>query len=796
MRRWSGVATPGETPLHTETVRRIRARTDSLAEVSNGELGQLAAALEQRANAGAKLGDLLEEAYALVGEASRRLLSMRPFDVQIRAAIGLHPQGAANSTARGTVVEMQTGEGKTLSAVAPVFLNALTHKGVHVLTVNDYLARRDASWMGPVYRLLGLTVGCVQEGMNPAERRAAYARDVTYLTAKEAGFDLLRNALCFEPEDQVYGEAIGRPFHFALLDEARIPLVIAGDVGRPERGLSQLAAIARQLERDFHYSTDETNRNIFLTEHGIHRVEEALECGNLADPENVALHAEMRNALHAEALLRRDVDYLVRGGEVELVDELTGRIADNRRLPDGIQPAVEAKEGLRLKKEGTILGSITLQHFLGLYPRLSGMTGTAQTAAIELQELYNLEVAVIPTHEPCIRRDEPDLLFTTRQAKNRALVEEISQVHATGRPILVGTVSVAESERLAEELRQTGVECRVLNARNDEEEAAIVAEAGDLGAVTISTNMAGRGTDIRLGGASEAKRQAVLALGGLYVIGTHRHESQRIDDQLRGRAGRQGDPGSSRFILSLEDDLLVRYGIHKLIPKGLATSNSESAISQPLIHKEVARAQRISEGECFDIRRRLSDYSAMVETQRRLIEDWRQEVLTGTTHLTLLERQAAERWQTLKETVDPNLLHRIERRLTLIAIDRCWSDHLEALQRARDEQHWVQLDGRVPLAEFCRFAGNAFDQLLEHIDEEILQRFHSIQITAKGVDWQAEGLQGPSATWTYLVSDNLFANSLFQTLAVRPTFFLGAIVMWPVLFGWALWQNVRNRRRR
>jgi len=796
MRRFTGFPWMGgrkyeENADLADLVAAVGRRESELEDLSDQSLRERAAQLRRRARSGEVLDGLLEESFALVREVSRRVLGLRPYDVQILAGLALH---------RGEVVEMQTGEGKTLAAVAPAFLNALTGRGVHILTFNDYLARRDAQWMGPVYEALGLRLGCVQEGMSVPERQAAYACDVTYATAKEAGFDLLRDRLCLEPEHQVH-----RPFHFALvdeadsilIDEARIPLVIAGDVDAPGTELSRLAEVARRLDPGRDYDTDETARNVFLTERGSHRVEEILGCGPLFAPENAVLLAEVRNALHAEVLLQRDVDYIVRGGEVELVDEFTGRVAENRRWPDGLQSAVEAKEGLLLRDEGKILGSVTLQHFLRLYPRLSGMTGTARPAAEELETFYGLEVRTVPTHRPCVRVDHPDQVFLRKKAKERALVDEIVRVHGTGRPILVGTVSVRESEQLAERLREAGVSCRVLNAKNDEEEAAIVAEAGAPGAVTISTNMAGRGTDIRLGGADEAAREKVVALGGLYVIGTNRHESRRIDDQLRGRAGRQGDPGSTRFILSLEDELLDQYGIRGLIPERILPEDHDGSVDHPLVQREIARVQRIVEGESFDIRKRLWDYSSLIETQRRVLGRWRQEVLEGSAVLDLLESRSPTRWQELRGSVGEELLHEIERRLTLATLDRCWSEHLAELERIRDELHFVALNGRTPLVEFCRIARETFEELLERIDDEIVRRFESLRVTEDGVDWEAEGLVGPSATWTYLVSDDVFGANAFLTLAVRPSIgFMGVLVLGPVLFLWALYEHWRQRRKR
>ncbi|HEX5719040.1 MAG TPA: accessory Sec system translocase SecA2, partial [Thermoanaerobaculia bacterium] len=764
----------------------INAREADLARAGDLELRERAASLRRQALDGAALDSLLPDVFSLVRENARRVLGERPYDVQVLAGIGLH---------QGKLVEMQTGEGKTLAAVAPVALNALAGRGVHVLTYNDYLARRDAEWMGPVYERLGLTVGCIQEGLSTAERHRAYRCDVTYLTVKEAGFDLLRDGLCLDPAEQVH-----RPFHLGLvdeadsilIDEARIPLVIAGTLEEIGVDLGRLAAIARQMVRGADYDTDEYAYNIFLTDRGMHRAEKLLGSGNLFEGDNVRLQAELRNALHAEALLKRDVDYIVRGGRIELVDELTGRVAENRQWPDGLQAALEAKEGLRWQPEGKIFGSITVQHFLRKYPRLCGMTGTAKPAARELADIYDLEVVEVSPNRPCIRVDHPDVIHATRETKRKALLDEIAATHATGRPILVGTVSVEESESLAADLRQAGIACRVLNAKNDAEEAAIVAEAGALGAVTISTNMAGRGTDIRLGG------EEVLALGGLYVLGTNRHESRRIDDQLRGRAGRQGDPGSSRFIISLEDSLLQRCGIERLLPskllQSLRTGEAVGTVDHPAVRREVARVQRIVEGQHGDLRKRLLSYWQILEHQRGELQAWRQEVLEGQPQELLAERSPA-RWTQLCSAYGEELLKEIERRITLVTIDRCWSDHIAEMQAVRDEVHLVQLGGQDPFAEFYRTAGAGFEALLERIDETIVEVFERIEITADGVDWDREGLRGPSSTWTYLINDNIFGNNTFLTMANRPGFGLWAILLcWWILVPWAMvkhWQRWR-----
>ena len=550
---------------------------------------------------------------------------------------------------------MQTGEGKTLAAVPAAFLSSLAGRGVHVLTFNDYLLRRDAQWMGPIYGFLGATVGHVEQGMTIAQRQAGYASDVTYVTAKEAGFDFLRDQICMAPS-----QLVQRPLHFAivdeadsiLIDEARVPLVIAGETGELDVDIRQLADVVRALDPAHDYSIDGSWRNVNFTAEGLDRLERRSAAAICTATENLELLTRLNLALQAEVQLHRDVDYLVRDGRIELIDEFTGRVAENRRWPYGLQAAIEAKEGVPIQADGMILGSITLQHFLEQYERLAGMTGTAVEAADELLDFYNLKVVPIPTHRPSVRRDDPDLVFPSKAAKQRALVAEIAKVHATGCPVLVGTASVQESEELAAHLQRSW---RALpRAEREERRAgrrAIVADAGAVGAVTISTNMAGRGTDIRLGGRDERSRETAIALGGLYVIGCNRHESRRIDNQLRGRSGRQGDPGRSRFFVSLEDDLVSRYGVGQLDAFRTAGNDDGLLSSDPKLTHRIAHSQRVIEGETFEIRRTLRKYAAVVERQRRELSARRQAILRGDTPLTLLRNRAASRYQELAAAI-------------------------------------------------------------------------------------------------------------------------------------------------
>jgi preprotein translocase subunit SecA len=634
------------------------------------------------------------DAIAMVAVAASRTLKLDMFDVQLRGALAL---------ARGRIVEMQTGEGKTLACTPAVAWYARAGGGVHVMTVNDYLARRDAHWMGGIYQALGLSVGCIQQTMGPVERRAAYRCDITYATANEIGFDFLRDQIALQPGDQVH-----RPFHAAvldeadsiLIDEARIPLVLAGGALDEEVLARRVDPIVRRFQRDAHFSLDEFGRNIALADEGIGILERALQCGNLYAEENLALYSAVHNAIHAHFLLHRDVDYVVKNSAIESVDQFKGRIAQDRRWPAGLHTAIEAKEGVPFRRQGRVLGSITLQNLVALYPQLCGMTGTAATQAAELRQCYSLDVETIPTNRAVIRIDHPDVVFPTKAAKETAVAEVIRAAHSSGQPVLVGTASVEESERLSRSLPY--IPHAVLNARNEEEEAGIVARAGQRGAVTISTNMAGRGVDIQLGA-------GVAELGGLLVIGTNRHESRRIDHQLRGRAGRQGDPGQTRFLISLEDDLLVRYGIEDAKYRHDAES-----------------IQRVVEGQNLDIRRFLAKYEAVIEGQRQRIQERRQAVLTSDA---------------------PQL----QRTVALTTIDDLWADHLAAVSEVRAGVHWFSYTGRDPLHEYLTRVDTLYRALEDGLDEEVAARLEEAQ--AKGSDPTERG-----ATWTYLTTDQPFGD--------------------------------------
>lgn len=715
--RWLGLSRRAADARLTAITRR----RDELAGFTEEELRALA-----RKQRGAP--DVVDT-FAHAAIAAERVLGLRMFDVQLMGARAMQ---------QGHIAEMQTGEGKTLAAVPAAVWFALHGRGIHVLTANDYLARRDAQWMGGIYERFGLTVGSVSQPATAGQRRAAYACDITYATANEAGFDYLRDGLARTP-----GELVQRPFAFALIDEAdsilideaRIPLVIAGGVLDEPALAARADALVRELRPFEHFLTDEFARNVQLTDSGIARAEAAFGCGSLFEERNLRVLTAIQDGLHAHTLLRRDVDYLVKNGAIELVDEFKGRIAQNRRWPAGLHTAIEAKERVAFKSQGRILGSITVQALVGLYERVCGMTGTAATQAEEFWKVYGLPVTVIPTNRPVTRQDLPDIVYADKAARNRALVEEIRRVHQTGRPILAGTASVSDSEQLSVLLHRAGVPHSVLNARNDEAEAAIIAQAGALGAVTISTNMAGRGTDIQLGGNPPRDREKVLELGGLYVIGTTRHEARRIDNQLRGRAGRQGDPGTSRFFISLEDDLLVRFGV--------ATN------------PDVDSVQRTAEGQNFEIRQTLWKYESVIEHHRREVWNLRREVLVSpewSVALILPEEQYAG----LVEAAGKSAVEKAGRRLALAVIDDLWADYLANVAEFRGGIHWVSWGGRDPLHEFLTGVQEIYADLEWRLAEEMAAAFSAAEIRLGEFRFPDESRFDRGATWTYLTTDQPF----------------------------------------
>ncbi|HEX15525.1 MAG TPA: preprotein translocase subunit SecA, partial [Deltaproteobacteria bacterium] len=567
-------------------VERINALEPQMMALPDHRLRAKTGEFKERIERGESLDELLPEAFAVVREVARRTLGERPFDVQLIGGIVLH---------EGKIAEMATGEGKTLVATMPAYLNALLGRGVHIVTVNDYLAKRDAEWMGAIYRFLGLEVGVIVHDMDDSERKRSYQADITYGTNNEFGFDYLRDNMKFSLEDCVQRElfyAIVDEVDSILIDEARTPLIISGPAEESTEKYYHINRIIPHLKKDVHFTVDEKAHTVALTEEGVARVEELLGVDNLYDPRHIDLIHHVHQALRAHHLFKRDRDYVVKDGKVIIVDEFTGRLMPGRRWSDGLHQAIEAKEGVRIESENQTLATITFQNYFRMYKKLAGMTGTADTEAVEFKKIYNLDVVVIPTNRPLIRTNYPDVIYKTEKEKFQAVVREIEELHKKGRPVLVGTVSIEKSERLSHMLKRRGIPHHVLNAKHHAKEAEIIAQAGRLGAVTISTNMAGRGTDILLGGnpkflakkmvgegadekeyqeaykkaleITNREKEEVVKLGGLHVIGTERHESRRIDNQLRGRAGRQGDPGSSRFYLSLEDDLLRIFGSDRI----------------------------------------------------------------------------------------------------------------------------------------------------------------------------------------------------------------------------------------
>ena len=588
-----------------------------MMSLSDTQLKEKTPYFKQKLAGGLTLDDILTEAFAVARETSRRTLMMRPFDVQVIGGMVLH---------EGKIAEMKTGEGKTLAATMPLYLNALEGKGCHVVTVNDYLARRDAEWMSPIYHFLGLTVGVIVHGMDDDERRKAYGADITYGTNNEFGFDYLRDNMKFSLEDYVQ-----REFNFAivdevdsiLIDEARTPLIISGASEESTDKYYKINQIIPRLKESVDYTIEEKSKTVVLTEEGVSNVEKYLNVQNLYEPKNIEIVHHVNQALRAHTLFKRDVDYLVKDGQVIIVDEFTGRVMPGRRYSDGLHQALEAKEKVKIEKENQTLASITFQNYFRMYKKLAGMTGTADTEAAEFKKIYNLDVLVMPTNMPMIRQDHNDLIYKTEQEKIKAVIEEVRALNKAKRPVLIGTISIEKSELLSKHLTRAGVKHHVLNAKNHEREAEIVAQAGQPGQVTISTNMAGRGTDIKLG-------ENVAVLGGLHILGTERHESRRIDNQLRGRAGRQGDNGSSRFYLSLEDDLLRVFGADR-ISSVMETVGIEEG--QPIEHKYISRAienaQKRVEGQNFDIRKHLLDYDDVMNNQRKVIYEQRKKVLRG-----------------------------------------------------------------------------------------------------------------------------------------------------------------------
>ena len=764
-------------------VQAINVFEPQLEKMSDASLAGKTGEFRQRLEAGQTVDELLPEAFAVVREASRRVLGMRHFDMQMLGGITLHG---------GNIAEMRTGEGKTLVATLPVYLNALTGKGVHVVTVNDYLARRDSEWMGKLYRFLGLSVGLIVHGLDFLDRKMAYAADITYGTNNEYGFDYLRDNMVIYADQMVQ-----RPLNYAivdevdsiLVDEARTPLIISGPGEKSTDLYYTLAKIVPKMKEVEDYSVDEKLHTVAPTESGIAKAEKMLGVKNLYESENMELSHHFNQALRANALMHRDKDYVVKDGEVIIVDEFTGRLMFGRRYSDGLHQAIEAKEGVKIERESQTLAAITFQNYFRMYKKLAGMTGTAKTEEEEFRKIYGLDVLVIPTNQPVVREDLPDVIYKTKRAKYRAAVVEIAARHATGQPVLVGTTSIAQSEELSDQLKKKGVPHNVLNAKFHEMEAQIVAQAGQKGQVTIATNMAGRGTDIVLG-------EEVASLGGLHIVGTERHESRRIDNQLRGRSGRQGDPGSTRFYLSLEDDLMRLFGSDSIatVMDKLGMEEDEP-IEHSLISRSIESAQKKVEARNFDIRKQVLEYDDVMNQQREVIYTQRRQVLLGENlresifpmiekvadramELYADEKVYPEEWDYAGliayceeffapegelEVEELAKLSRIELREALVeaasraydgrealfgsdnmrelekvvmlkVVDAKWMDHLDAMENLRQGIGLRAYGQKNPLIEYKIEAYDMFQQMIEHIQEDIVRYMYRVNIITQPED--------------------------------------------------------------
>ncbi|MFP4199909.1 MAG: preprotein translocase subunit SecA [Clostridia bacterium] len=749
------------------TLHAINAIEPEMEAKTDEELAAMTPAFRRRLNDGETMDDILIEAFAVVRETAKRILGQRHFDVQVLGALGLH---------RGMVCEMKTGEGKTLVATMPAYLNALGGKGVHVVTVNEYLARRDSEWMGEVYRFLGMEVGLIVSGLKSEERRSAYAADVTYGTNNEFGFDYLRDNMATSAD-----RLVQRPLHYAiidevdsvLIDEARTPLIISGAPRKQADNYRIFAQIARFLKRDEHYTVDEEARNVVPTDEGLALVEKRLGIEDLFDPAHIELNHFLTQALKAKELMRRDRDYVVSDGRVVIVDQFTGRLMAGRRYSDGLHQSLEAKEGLEIREETQTLATITFQNFFRMYDKLAGMTGTAATEADEFAEIYDLKVIVIPTNRPMIRDDLPDAVYKSQRGKFGAVVEDIVQRHAEGQPLLVGTASIEKSEELSDMLRARGIEHEVLNAKHHEREAEIVKGAGEVGRVTIATNMAGRGTDIVLG-------EGVVELGGLHVLGTERHESRRIDNQLRGRSGRQGDPGSSQFYVSMEDDLMRLFGGEALegMLNRIGLEESER-LEHSMLSSAIERAQRRVEGKNFSIRKRLLEYDDVLNEQRKVIYEQRRRVLEGAsmrdTILGMAEEVVRDRVQTYcsdgryPEDWDlDGLISALEMHLLPpgrvpedSAVDRAEKDGLEGMT-----DYLVEVTRAVYRAKEDKIGRERFDRLarvflLRVVDSKWMDYLAAVDELRQGIGLRAYGQEKPLVAYqreTHAMFNNMIAS--------------------------------------
>jgi preprotein translocase subunit SecA len=698
---------------------------------------------------------------AIAREAGDRASGLRPFDVQLLGALRM---------LAGDVIEMATGEGKTLAGAIAAAGYALAGRHVHVVTINDYLARRDAEWMGPVIEAMGLTVGWITAESTSDERRAAYGCDVTYASVNEIGFDVLRDQLVTDVADLVSPNpdvALIDEADSVLVDEALVPLVLAGTTHRETPRL-EIIELAGQLEAGTDYDTDADSRNVHLTEVGARKVEKALGGIDLYSEEHVVTTlTEINVALHAHVLLQRDVHYIVRDDAVHLINAARGRIAQLQRWPDGLQAAVEAKEGIETTETGEVLDTITVQALINRYATVCGMTGTALAAGEQLRQFYKLGVSPIPPNEPNIREDESDRVYITAAAKNDAIVAHIAEVNETGQPVLVGTRDVAESEDLHERLLRRGVPAVVLNAKNDAEEAQVIAEAGKYGIVTVSTQMAGRGTDIRLGGSDEADHDRVAELGGLHVVGTGRHHTQRLDNQLRGRAGRQGDPGSSVFFSSWEDDVVAANLDHNKLP---TETDEDGKIVSPKAAGMLDHAQRVAEGRMLDVHANTWRYNQLIAQQRAIIVDRRNTLLRTPTAREELAELAPTRYKELAGEISEERLETICRQIMLYHLDRGWADHLAYLADIRESIHLRALGRQNPLDEFHRLAVDAFASLAADAIEAAQQTFETANVLEEEPGLDLSKLARPTSTWTYMVNDNPLSDDTLSTLSLPGVF--------------------------
>ncbi|WP_144207739.1 accessory Sec system translocase SecA2 [Mycobacterium tilburgii] len=704
---------------------------------------------------------------ALAREAAERTTGLRPFDVQLLGALRMLD---------GDVIEMATGEGKTLAGAIAAAGYALAGRHVHVVTINDYLARRDAEWMGPLLEAMGLTVGWITGESTSEERRAAYGCDVTYASVNEIGFDVLRDQLVTDVNDLVSPNpdvALIDEADSVLVDEALVPLVLAGTTHRETPRLEIIKLVGELVSApnaDEYFDTDADSRNVHLTEAGARKVEKALGGIDLYSEEHVVTTlTEINVALHAYVLLQRDVHYIVRDNAVHLINASRGRIAQLQRWPDGLQAAVEAKEGIEITETGEVLDTITVQALIKRYATVCGMTGTALAAGEQLRQFYQLGVSPIPPNTPNIREDEPDHVYITAAAKNDAIVEHIAAVHETGQPVLVGTRDVAESEELHERLVRRGVPAVVLNAKNDAEEAQVIAEAGKYGAVTVSTQMAGRGTDIRLGGSDEADHDRVAELGGLHVVGTGRHHTQRLDNQLRGRAGRQGDPGSSVFFSSWEDDVVAANLDRNKLPE---QTDEDGKILSPKAAGLLDHAQRVAEGRMLDVHANTWRYNQLTAQQRAIIVDRRNTLLCTATAREELTELAPKRYQELAETegLSEERLETICRQIMLYHLDRGWADHLAYRADIRESIHLRALGRQNPLDEFHRLAVDAFASLAADAIEAAQHTFETANVLDEEPGLDLSKLARPTSTWTYMVNDNPLSDDTLSTLSLPGVF--------------------------